>query len=49
MAESNKDRVNSQKERIHAMEVAIKLKPDISLQEYLEYEKELLKSLENNK
>ena len=46
MAESNTDRVDSQKERIHAMEVAVSLKPDITLAEYLKYERELLTKLQ---
>jgi len=46
MAESNTDRIDSQKERIHAMEVAISLKPNITLAEYLKYEEKLLAELQ---
>jgi len=47
LAESNKDRVDSEKELIHSMETVLELKPEISLAEYLEFRRKLLVKLES--
>ena len=49
MAETNKDRIHNQIERIHDLERAVKLKPDITIAEYIEFEKELLEELRKEK
>ena len=49
MAETNKDRIHIQVEKVHSMDVVLKLKPDMTLAEYREIEYELLQKLKEEK
>ena len=49
MAETNKDRIHIQVEKIHDMDKMLKIKPTMTLQEYRDMEYELLEKLEAKK
>jgi len=49
MAESKQDRIDVQIEKIHTIETLMSLKPDITLEEYLEIEKKLLTKLKRER
>lgn len=49
MAESKQDRIDVQIEKVHVIETLMALKPDMTLAEYLEIEKNLLEKLQKGK